>query len=152
VTELNIIGALLDQRNLTVVQDFLIAQDTTAFHLLSQAMDTYTGVQQLQANNNLSRMNEAASTTDTSEFAQSPVTWKKANKTCCRNMYILHTKVEIIDVCRLHLFWLGGNHKIISSPGCHCSPKQWRRAGDHTIYRLTICSNVRAIRSCIIDN
>jgi len=35
--ELNIIGAFLDpsQRNLAVVQDFLVAQDTTAFHLLS---------------------------------------------------------------------------------------------------------------------
>jgi len=56
VTELNIIGALHDpsQRNLTVVQDFLVTQDSTAFHLLSEAMDKYTGVQQLQANNNLS--------------------------------------------------------------------------------------------------
>jgi len=37
VTELNNIGALLDpfQRNLTVVQDFLVAQDTPAFHLLA---------------------------------------------------------------------------------------------------------------------
>jgi len=63
VIELNIIGALLDpfQRNLTVVQDFLIAQDTTAFHLLSPAMDKFTGVQQLQANNNLSGLNEACS-------------------------------------------------------------------------------------------
>jgi len=63
-------------------------------------MDTYTGVQQLQANNNFSRMNEAAST---SEFAQSPVTWKKANKTCCRKMSILHTQVikkfSCIDAC-----------------------------------------------------
>jgi len=35
---------------------------TTAFHLLSQAIDKYAGVQQLQLNNNLSGMNEAAST------------------------------------------------------------------------------------------
>ena len=37
VTELNIIAALLDpsQRNLTVVQDFLVAQERTTFHLLS---------------------------------------------------------------------------------------------------------------------
>jgi len=51
VTELNIIGALLDpsQRNLTIVQDFFVAQNTTAFHLLSQAMDTYTGVQEVTA-------------------------------------------------------------------------------------------------------
>jgi len=64
VTELNIIGALLDpfQRKMTVVQDFFVTKDTTAFHLLSQAMDTHTGVQQLQANNNLSGMNEAATT------------------------------------------------------------------------------------------
>jgi len=75
VTELNILGAL---RNLTVVEDFLNAQDTTAFHLLSQAMDKYTGVQQLQANINLSGRNEAAST---SESVQSLVPWKKANKT-----------------------------------------------------------------------
>jgi len=70
VTEFNIIGALLDpsQRKLTVVQDVLIAQDTTAFHLLSQAMDKYRsiGAQQLLENNNLSRMNdfEAASTSE----------------------------------------------------------------------------------------
>jgi len=65
LTALNIIGALLDpfHRKLTVVQDLFVAKDTTAFHLLSQlAMDTYTYVQQLQANNNLSGMNEAAST------------------------------------------------------------------------------------------
>jgi len=70
VIELNIIGALLDpsQRNLTVVQDFLVAQNTTAFHLLSQAMDKHTGVQQLKANNNLSGMNEAASTCEFVQF------------------------------------------------------------------------------------
>jgi len=64
VIELNIIGALLDpsQRNLTVVQDFLIGQDTTAFHLLSPAMDKYIGAnQQLHANNNLSGLNELGS-------------------------------------------------------------------------------------------
>jgi len=65
------------QRNLTVVQDFLVAQNTTAFHLLSQAMDKHTSVQQLQANNNLSGLNEAASTW---EFAQSPGPWKKAKR------------------------------------------------------------------------
>jgi len=66
VTEHNIIGALLDSfwRNLTVVQDFLIVQDTTALHLLSLAMDKYTGVQQLQANNNLCGMNEEASASE----------------------------------------------------------------------------------------
>jgi len=49
-------------------------------------MDKHTGVQQLQANNNLSGMNEAASNW---EFAQSPVPRKKANKTYWRNMSIL---------------------------------------------------------------
>jgi len=56
---------------LTVVQDFLVAQDTTAFHLLSQAMDKCTGVQQLQANNNLSGMNEAASTSESAHAVSS---------------------------------------------------------------------------------
>ena len=65
------------QCNLTVVQDFLVIQETTAFHLLSQAMDRpeYTGG--LQASNNASGMNEAASS---SESAQSPVPWKKAKQ------------------------------------------------------------------------
>jgi len=67
-------------------QDFLVAKNTTAFHLLSQAMDKHTGAQQLQANNNLSGMNETASNW---EFAQSPDPWKKGKKTCCRNMCIL---------------------------------------------------------------
>jgi len=130
VTELNIIRALLDpsQCNLTVVEDCLVAQDTTAFHLLSQAMDKSTGVQQLQANNTLSGMHEAAST---SKPVQYLVPLKKANKTCCRNMSILQAqviqKVRCIDACRLHsmMFWLGGNHKKISTPGCDCSPKQY---------------------------
>jgi hypothetical protein len=45
VTELNLFAALLDpsQCNLTVVQDFLIVQETTAVHLLSQVMDKYVG-------------------------------------------------------------------------------------------------------------
>jgi len=36
-TERNIIGTLLDpcQPNMTVVQDFLVAQETTSYHLLS---------------------------------------------------------------------------------------------------------------------
>jgi hypothetical protein len=44
-TELNVAAALLDpsKRNLIVVQDFLIAQETTAVHLLSQVVDKYTG-------------------------------------------------------------------------------------------------------------
>ena len=65
VTELNIIATSLDpslQRNLTVVQDFLVAQETTAFHLLPQAMAKYTGG--LQASNNASGMNEAASSSE----------------------------------------------------------------------------------------
>jgi len=130
-TELNIIGALLypSQSNLTVVQDFFVAQDTTAFPLLSQAMDKNASLQQLQANNNLSGFNDAASTC---EFAQSPVPRKKANKTCCLNMSILQAQViekfSCIDAYyRLHtmMFWLGRNHKKISIPGCHCSPKQY---------------------------
>jgi len=40
-----------------------------AFSLLSQSMDKYTGVQQLQANNNLSPMNEAASTSTESDLS-----------------------------------------------------------------------------------
>ena len=105
VTELNIIAALLDpsQRNLTVVQDFLVAQETTAFHLLSQAINIrYRGG--LQASNNASGMNEAASS---SESAQSPVPWKKAKQELLSKH--VHstgtgdTEVSCIDVCRLHL-------------------------------------------------
>jgi len=128
VTEFKIIGALLDpfQRSLTVVQDFLVAQNTTAFHLLFQSMDKLTGVQQLQANNNLSGMNEAASTYMSLPSLQ--FHGKRQKKTCCRNMSILKTQViekfSCIDACRLHTmkFWLDGNHKKISNPGCHCSP------------------------------
>ena len=128
VTEINIIAALLDpsQRNLTVVQDFLVAQETTAFHLLSQAMDKYTGG--LQASNNASGMNEAASS---SESAQSPVPWKKAKQDLLsKHVHSTGTgdrEFSCIDVCRLHLmmFWLGGTHKKISIPGCHCSPEQY---------------------------
>jgi len=130
VIEFNIIGALLDpfQGNLTDFQDFLVVQNTTAFHLLFQAMDKHTGVQQLQANNNLNGMNEAASTC---EFAQSPVPWKKTKKTCCRNMSILKdTGDREIKLYRClsiaHddvLAWW--KSQMISNPGCHCSPKQY---------------------------
>ena len=81
VTEINIIAALLDpsQRNLTVVQDFLVAQETTAFHLLSQAMDRpeYTG--RPQASNNASGMNEAAAVS----LLSLQFHGKRPNKTCC---------------------------------------------------------------------
>jgi len=56
---------------------------------------------------------------------------EKANKTCCRNMSIMQAQViekfSCKDDCRLHLmmFWLGENHKKISTPDCHCSPKQY---------------------------
>ena len=127
VTELNIIAVLLDpfQRNLTVVQDFLVAQETTAFHLLSQAMDKYTGG--LRASNNASGMNEAAAVS----LLSLQFHGKRPNKTCCQNTSILQAQViekfSCIDVCRLHLmmFWLGGTHKKISISGCHCSPEQY---------------------------
>ena len=87
VTELNIIAALLDpsQRNLTVVQDFLVAQETTAFHLRSQAMDRpeYTGG--LQASNNARGMNDAAAVSLLSLRFHG----KRPNKNCCQNMSIL---------------------------------------------------------------
>ena len=107
VTELNIIAALLDpsQRNLTVVQDVLVAQETTAFHLLSQAMDKYTGG--LRASNNASGMNEAASS---SESAQSPVPWKKAKQE------LLSDSLLLPHSFRLHYYSLAVHRYIYPLP------------------------------------
>jgi len=43
VTELNVVAALLDpsQRNLASLQEFLLAQETTAVELISGALDKY---------------------------------------------------------------------------------------------------------------
>lgn len=51
ITELNVVAALLDpsQRNLTSLQDFITAHETTAVELLSKALDKYVGVGGLQA-------------------------------------------------------------------------------------------------------
>ena len=122
VTELNIIASLRDpsQRNLTVVQDFLAAQETTAFRLLSQAIDKYTNI--VQASNNSSGMNEAASISESAQSQRLQFHGKRQNKTCCQNMLILQVQVikkfSCIDVCRLHLmmFWLGGNDKQMFIP------------------------------------
>ena len=63
------------QRNLSVVQDFLVAQETTAFNLLSQAMDKYTdGQQALDA----SEVNHAASSGEAVYSPVPSVPWKKA--------------------------------------------------------------------------
>ena len=85
VTEINVIAALLDpsQRNLTIVQDFLVDQETTAFHLLSLAMDKYNGG--LQASNNASVMNEAASSSESAHAVSSSTEkgqTRTAVKTC----------------------------------------------------------------------
>jgi len=115
---------------LTVVQDFFVAQDTTAFHLLFQTMDTYTGVQQLQANNNLNGMNEAASICEFAHAASLQFHGKRQTRPAVETMSILQAQLikKFSCNCRLHtmMFWLiGGNHKKDSrpTPGCHCSTK-----------------------------
>jgi len=74
-------------------------------------------------------MNEAAST---SESVQSLVPWKRANKTCCRNMSILQAhvieKFSCIYACRLHLmmqcgwvleYFQDSNSKVLSGFNSH---------------------------------
>jgi hypothetical protein len=80
VTELNVVAALLDpsQRNLASLQEFLLAQETTAVELISGALDKYVGNNEAQQDSNQAAGGRSGPSADSGEI--SPAPWKKAKQ------------------------------------------------------------------------
>jgi hypothetical protein len=74
IAELNVVAALLDpsQRNLASLQEYLLAEETTAVDLLSRALNQYVGTARQQASS------DAAGEPSGASGDICPAPWKKA--------------------------------------------------------------------------